>query len=201
MPGSQILLERNPTWWGEPPAFERIVVKAIENTTALEANLLSGEVDMIEGSLGLSLDQALAFERRTATGSRCSTSRAWSTSTWTSCSTTRRWPTSRCARRCSTASTARRSTERLFAGRQPVADTIVIRSTGSIPTRSAATPSIRPRPRPCSTRPAGARRDGVRRNAAGEPCGIELMTTAGNRTRELIQQVAQGQWRQLGIET
>ena len=27
------------------------------------------------------------------------------------------------------------------------------------------------------------------------------MTTAGNRTRELIQQVAQGQWRQLGIET
>ena len=27
------------------------------------------------------------------------------------------------------------------------------------------------------------------------------MTTAGNRTRELIQQVVQGQWRQLGIET
>ena len=49
-PGSQIVLERNPTWWGEPPAFERIVIKAIENTTALEANLLSGEVDMIEGS-------------------------------------------------------------------------------------------------------------------------------------------------------
>lgn len=58
------MLERNPTWWGEPPAFGRIVVKAVENTTALEANLLSGEVDMIEGSLGLSLDQALAFERR-----------------------------------------------------------------------------------------------------------------------------------------
>ena len=43
--------------------------------------------------------------------------------------------------------------------------------------------------------------DGLRRNAAGEPLRIELMTTAGNRTRELIQQVAQGQWRQLGIET
>ena len=63
-PGSQILLERNPTWWGEPPAFDRIVIKAIENTTALEANLLSGEVEMVEGSVGLSLDQALAFERR-----------------------------------------------------------------------------------------------------------------------------------------
>ena len=25
VPGSQIVLERNPTWWGEPPAFDRIV--------------------------------------------------------------------------------------------------------------------------------------------------------------------------------
>jgi peptide/nickel transport system substrate-binding protein len=43
--------------------------------------------------------------------------------------------------------------------------------------------------------------DGLRRNAAGETLRIELMTTAGNRTRELVQQVAQGQWRQLGIDT
>jgi peptide/nickel transport system substrate-binding protein len=49
---------------GEAPAFERVTVKAIENTAALEANLLAGEIDLIEGSLGLSLDQALAFERR-----------------------------------------------------------------------------------------------------------------------------------------
>src|SRR3546814_4737474 len=33
-------------------------------TTALEANLLSGNVDMIAGELGLTLDQALAFEKR-----------------------------------------------------------------------------------------------------------------------------------------
>src|SRR3546814_9148049 len=31
---------------------------------ALEANLLSGNVDMIAGELGLTLDQALAFEKR-----------------------------------------------------------------------------------------------------------------------------------------
>jgi peptide/nickel transport system substrate-binding protein len=31
-PGSRIDLERNPTWWGEAPAFERVTVKAIENT-------------------------------------------------------------------------------------------------------------------------------------------------------------------------
>ncbi len=36
----------------------------IENTAALEANLLSGSVDYVLGELGLSLDQAIAFEKR-----------------------------------------------------------------------------------------------------------------------------------------
>src|ERR1044072_5413588 len=63
-PGSRIVLEQNPTWTGEKPHFKRIVVKIIENTAALEANLLSGNVDYVFGELGLSLDQALAFEKR-----------------------------------------------------------------------------------------------------------------------------------------
>ena len=62
--GSHIALEANPTWWGSEPHFKRIVVKVIENTAALEANLLSGAIDMIAGELGLTLDQALAFEQR-----------------------------------------------------------------------------------------------------------------------------------------
>ena len=62
--GSHVVLDRNPLWWGKSPAIDRIIVRSIENTSALEANLLAGEVDMIEGSLGLSLDQAIAFEER-----------------------------------------------------------------------------------------------------------------------------------------
>ena len=64
MPGNRIVLEQNPTWTGEKPYFKRIVVKIIENTAALEANLLSGNVDYVLGELGLSLDQVLAFEKR-----------------------------------------------------------------------------------------------------------------------------------------
>src|SRR5260221_13649243 len=64
VPGSRIVLERNPTWTGEKPHFKRLVVKIIENTAALEATLLSGNVDYVLGELGLSLDQALAFEKR-----------------------------------------------------------------------------------------------------------------------------------------
>ncbi|MBI3512749.1 MAG: peptide ABC transporter substrate-binding protein, partial [Proteobacteria bacterium] len=64
--GSHIVLERNPTWRGKPPAFRRIVVRAIENTAALESNLLSGSVDYLPGEMGLSLDQAMVFEKKHA---------------------------------------------------------------------------------------------------------------------------------------
>ena len=39
-----------------------------------------------------------------------------------------------------------------------------------------------------------------RHNAAGDRLSLELMTTAGNRSRETVQQVLQSQWRKLGIE-
>src|SRR5215510_12680583 len=63
-PGAQMVLEANPTWWGKPPQIKRIVIKTIENTAAMEANLLSGSIDYIAGELGLNIDQALAFEQR-----------------------------------------------------------------------------------------------------------------------------------------
>lgn len=52
-PGSRVVLEPNPTWTGQKPSFKRITVRIIENTAALEANLLSGSVDYVLGELGL----------------------------------------------------------------------------------------------------------------------------------------------------
>ena len=43
-------------------------------------------------------------------------------------------------------------------------------------------------------------RQGVRVNDAGEPLRLEIMTTAGNRSRELIEQVLQSQWKRVGID-
>jgi peptide/nickel transport system substrate-binding protein len=43
-------------------------------------------------------------------------------------------------------------------------------------------------------------RSGIRHNKAGERLSFALMTTAGNRTRELIQQILQSQWRQIGVD-
>src|SRR6185437_3964075 len=42
--------------------------------------------------------------------------------------------------------------------------------------------------------------DGIRRNAEGQRLSFELMTTAGNRSRELVEQVLQSQWRKIGVE-
>jgi peptide/nickel transport system substrate-binding protein len=42
--------------------------------------------------------------------------------------------------------------------------------------------------------------DGRRRNAAGEILRLTLSTTAGNLSRELVQQVIQSDWQKLGID-
>ena len=62
--GNQIVLEPNPHWNGTKPGFKRIVLRHIENTAALQANLLSGDVDMVAGEgVGLTIDQALALQK------------------------------------------------------------------------------------------------------------------------------------------
>jgi peptide/nickel transport system substrate-binding protein len=200
--GSQIVLDRNPSWWGDMPAFDRIVVRAIENTSALEANLLSGDVDMIEGSVGLSLDQALAFERRN--GDRYQVLyKPGLVFEHLDVMLDNPFLADPRVRQALLYGLDRAAvSERLFAGRQPVADTPVhpldwvhsddVRHYPHDPAKAALLLDE-------AGWTSGA--DGLRRNAAGEPLRLELMTTAGNRTRELIQQVAQSQWRRLGIET
>ena len=64
VPGSHVIFEQNKFWWGRKPYFKRITVLAIENTASITANLLAGGIDMIAGEIGLTIDQALAFQKR-----------------------------------------------------------------------------------------------------------------------------------------
>ena len=184
---ASIVLERNPTWWGEQPLFDRIVVKAIENTAALEANLLSGEIDMIDGRarpdarpgaglraaprrplqvvykpgliyehIDLKLDNPILADLRVRQALLYGLDR-------------------------------QAIGQRLFAGRQPVADTSV-NPLDWVHTDDVRALSLRPGQGRAAAR--GRRlepsRGGIRHNAQGEPLRLELMTTAGNRTRELV---------------
>jgi peptide/nickel transport system substrate-binding protein len=45
-----------------------------------------------------------------------------------------------------------------------------------------------------------ARGGEVRRNGKGEPLSLELATTAGDRTRELVEEILQSEWRRIGVE-
>jgi peptide/nickel transport system substrate-binding protein len=64
--GDSVVVVRNEHWKGQKPYFDRIVLRAIENSAALQNNLLSGAVDYLPGELGLAVDQAMALEQRAA---------------------------------------------------------------------------------------------------------------------------------------
>ncbi len=199
-PGAEIVLERNPTWWGKPPAFKRIVVKVIENTAALEANLLSGAVDYVAGELGLSLDQALAFEKRHAQRFDVQF-KPGLIYEHIDLNLDNPLLKDRRIRQALILGLDREAiSKQLFEGRQPVAD-------GSISPLDRMRAGDLPRWRYDPKRAAAlleeagwTLKDRWRQNERGERLRFELMTTAGHRVRELVQQVLQSQWRQLGID-
>ncbi len=200
-PGASVTLERNPAWNGAAPQFRRITIRTVENTPALEAQLLAGQVDMVAGELGLPIEQAIALERRTGNRFRFLYQPGL---IYEHMDVRHDHPalSDRRVRQALLLATDRAQiTERLFAGRQPVAHTSVN------PLDPMHDPDVRQWPFDL----ARARTlldeagwtpgpDGIRRNAAGERLSIEFMTTAGNRSREAVQQVLQGMWRQAGIE-
>ncbi len=201
VPGNRIVLEQNPTWTGEKPHFKRIVVKIIENTAALEANLLSGNVDYVLGELGLSLDQVLAFEKRHKDKYDFIYKPALIYEHIDTMLDNKLLEDRRVRQAILMAIDRKAISEKLFEGKQPVAD-------GPI---SQLDPMFTPDTRHYPYDAAQARklldeagfkdlRSGVRHDAKGERLSLEITTTAGNRVRELVAQVIQSQLRQVGVE-
>ena len=200
-PGASVTLDRNPAWAGAAPAFRRITIRTIENTPALEAQLLAGQVDMIAGELGLPLEQAIALERRTGSRFRITYQPGL---VYEHLDVRHDHPvlSDRRVRQALLLATDRAQiTERLFAGRQPVADSSVNPLDPMHDAQVQRWPFDLARARALLDEAGWAPGpDGIRRNAAGDRLSLEFMTTAGNRGREAVQQVLQGMWRQAGIE-
>jgi peptide/nickel transport system substrate-binding protein len=191
--GSQIVLQPNPHWSGSKPGFRRIVLRHISNTAALQANLLSGDVDMVAGEgIGLTIDQVLALQKQQPDSFRYTFKPSL---TYEHIDLKKENPflaDVRVRRALLMAIDRQTMVDRLFQGTQPVAATWV---NPLSPNFDATIPVVK-------FDPAGARAllkdagwtpgaDGICRNAAGERLTFEFSTTAGNRLRELQQQVLQ----------
>ncbi|KIM00394.1 Oligopeptide ABC transporter periplasmic oligopeptide-binding protein OppA [Paramagnetospirillum magnetotacticum MS-1] len=199
--GSHVVLEPNSHWGGAKPAFKRIVIKAIENTASLEANLLSGGVDMIAGELGLPLEQAIAFEKRHGARFNVVTKPSL---TYEHLDLNLGSPilADLKVRRALLLGLDRETMSRqLFEGRQIVAESLVppldwvyaadLPKASFDPVRAASLldeAGWKPGP------------GGIRVNAKGERLALDLVTTAGNRSREMVAQVMQSQWKKIGVE-
>jgi peptide/nickel transport system substrate-binding protein len=201
-PGAGIALERNAAWNGPAPAFRRIAIRTVENTAALEAQLLAGQIDMVAGELGLPLDQATALERRAGNRFRFAYKPGLVYEHLDVNLDTPMLADRRVRQALITAIDRPQIVARLFDGRFTVAHS------GVNPLDWVHDGGVRQWPFDLQRARAllddagwRAGPDGIRRNAAGERLTIELMTTAGNRSRESVQQVIQGMWRQAGIET
>ncbi|WP_426956804.1 peptide ABC transporter substrate-binding protein [Muricoccus radiodurans] len=200
-PGAGVTLERNAAWAGPAPAFRRINIRVVENSAALEAQLLAGQVDMISGEMGLALEQAIALERRTRNRFQFNYRPGL---VWEHLDLRLDNPILsdvRVRQALMLAIDRPRIVHSLFDGRQPVAATSIHPDDPMVDRSLAPWPFDLPRAQ-ALLEEAGWRPgpDGIRRNAAGERLTFDLMTTSGARTREQVQQVIQGMWRAAGVE-
>ncbi len=200
--GQQIVFEPNPNWPGAKPAFKRITLKLVESTTALQAYLLAGDVDMIAGEgIGLTVDQVLSLRKqypdRFAYTFRPSL-------TYEHIDLQHDNPALadvRVRRALLLAMDRERDRQATVRGRAAPGGDL----------GQPAQPGLRPEHRGRRPDTAGARAlladagwrpgsDGICRDKDGKTLSLVLTTTAGNRLRELEEQMLQTQWRAACVE-
>ena len=199
VPGQEIQLERNPFWAGHPPAIAHVTVRVIENTAALEATILTGGVDMVAGELGLSLEQALAFGQRHPADFVITTTPSLVYEHLDLNLDNAMLADVRVRRALSLGLDRDTISQSLFDRRQPPATSFVPPSDPAYDPHAPALPYDPAQAAALLDQAGFALHDGWRRDAAGQIMAFDLLTTSGNRSRQLVAEIIQAQWRQLGI--
>jgi peptide/nickel transport system substrate-binding protein len=195
--GARIVLEPNPYWAGPKPGFKHIVIKLIDNTAALQANLLSGDVDMVNGEgVGLTIDQVIALQKQHPDQFNYIFKPSL---TYEHIDLQKNNPILadlRVRKALLLAIDRETMVKKLFEGKQPVANTWVnpleTNYRKDVPAYPYDPGKARALLAEAGWTPGS---DGICRNPVGEPLSIEFSTTSGNRLRELQQQVLQSQWK------
>lgn len=200
--GALVVLEPNPHWPGTKPGFKRIVLRTISNTAALQSNLLSGDVDMAAGeNIGLTVDQAIGMQAQHPDRFIYIFQPSLSYEQITLQLDNPILADVRVRRALLLAIDRQLLVDRLFGGKPTVAASLM----------NPLHPMFNPDTRRYPYDPAAARAllaeagwtpgpDGICRNASGARLSLDFATTAGNRVRELQQQVIQSKWKAVCIE-
>jgi peptide/nickel transport system substrate-binding protein len=195
-----VTFEPNPYWHGTKPGYQKVAMRLLENTAALEANLLSGDVDTISTAVGLSIDQVLGLEK---SHPDLFTYYYQPTPSYEHLALNLANPllADRRVRQAMMMAIDRKTiVTKLFRGKQPVAwsflepsqfgwhkDTKVWPYDPVAAKKLLAEAGFKP----------GA--DGVLVSPAGERFALTLISTSGNYERELVEQVLQTEFRAIGI--
>ncbi len=202
--GAAIRLEKNSTWKGAAPYFDSITFRTIDNSAALTANLLAGDIDYIAGELGVMLDEAISFEKRlksTKPGQYEVVYKQGLTFEHIDLSVDKA-PFNDVRMRKALLFGLNRTaiSQQIFGGKQTEAVSDIN------PLDTVYTEDVQKYP--YDPKQAGAlldemgwklKDDGFRYNEKGAKLGISLATTAGNRTRETIAQAMQSDLKKIGI--
>jgi len=201
VPGTRVVLERNPHWTGAEPQFRRILIKFIENSSSLEANLLSGNVDYVPGESGLSFTQSLAFERRHSDKYDVIFKPSLAYSHIDVNLDNPLLKDVRVRRALLMAIDRKAISDTLFEGKQPVADSDI----------NPLDPMYSPAARHYHYDPGQAKKlldeagfrevaKGTRQNAQGQRLSLVMDFASGNRSSDQVAQVVQSNLRQVGVE-
>lgn len=203
--GDHVTFVPNPTFYGEKTKIQKIIVKLIPNTGTMEANLRSGTIDMIS-TLGLALDQALAFEKKVKAESLPYNVLFQPSTTYEHIDLNLDNPILkdiRVRKALNYSINREELVNSLFEGKQPPA---IHNITPKDPwytddPNKVVIYKYSPREAEKLLDEAGWKRgaDGIR-TKGGKRLAFTVMTTAGNKTRELVQVYLQNGWKQVGIE-
>lgn len=203
--GDHVTFTPNPKFYGEPTKIKKIIVKLIPNTGTLEANLRSGTIDLIS-VLGLALDQALAFEKKVKEEKLAYSVLFQPSAVYEHIDLNMDNPALkdvRVRKALHFAINKEDLVNALFEGKQqPAFHNVTPKDPWYTddPTKITAYKySKREADRLLDEAGWKMGADGIRLKD-GKKLSFTLMTTAGNKTRELVQVYLQNQWKQVGIE-
>ncbi len=201
--GSSITLEAYPKWTGEKPTVQRIVFRFISDTNTIIANVLSGAADATDETAipfvqGLELETRLQREGRRDFVMEAKPGLVWEHIDLNNDNV--HLKDKRVRQALIYAINREELVQQLFQGKQAVSHSWLpekhygynknVKKYGFDQARARALLAE------AGYTPGS---DGIMQKG-GQKLSLTFMTTAGNRTREQVQQVLQAQWRQVGVE-